>query len=64
MIFKFFCCRLLQPECDREYDDSFENMELDVEGWRSESTNMFWWYILIYFHFQSWCMKRYNHSHR
>ena len=25
-----------QPECDRQYDDSFENMELDVEGWRSE----------------------------
>jgi p38 MAP kinase len=23
-----------EPECDRRYDDSFENMELDVEGWR------------------------------
>jgi p38 MAP kinase len=23
-----------EPECDRQYDDSFENMELDVEGWR------------------------------
>ena len=34
-----FCCKILlflQPECDRQYDDSFENMELDVEGWRSE----------------------------
>ncbi|CAI7994031.1 Mitogen-activated protein kinase 14 [Geodia barretti] len=23
-----------EPECDRQYDDSFENMEVDVEGWR------------------------------
>ena len=28
----------LQPVCDRQYDDSFESMELDVEGWRSELT--------------------------
>ena len=26
----------LQPVCDRQYDDSFESMMLDVEGWRSE----------------------------
>ena len=26
----------VQPVCDRQYDDSFESMELDVDGWRSE----------------------------
>ena len=27
---------LSQPVCDRQYDDSFESMELDTEGWRSK----------------------------
>jgi len=26
-----------QPICDRHFDDSFEELDLDIEGWRSES---------------------------
>ena len=26
----------LQPVCDMKYDDSFEMMELDVNGWKSK----------------------------
>ena len=25
-----------QPVCDQHYDDSFEDLDLDIEGWRSE----------------------------
>ena len=39
----------LQPVCDRQYDDSFENMDLDVDGWRSKSNTLKTPFFIIFF---------------
>ena len=39
----------LQPVCDCQYDDSFENMDLDVDGWRSKSNTLKTPFFIIFF---------------